>query len=95
MKKASRLGLIGLWAFLATALLTRLWLTNPGAFPAVPEPLALWLVEWYGSRNGEELADLELLFGLALSFLVVTLATLGGWLAWRLVRNRSQSRTGI
>ncbi len=92
MKKTTRVGLIGLWIILATTVLTRLWLTNPGAFPQVPEPLALWLVEWYGSRDGEELADFELLFGLALSFIVVTLATLLGWLMWRSIRRRSPSR---
>ena len=92
MRKTTRLGLTGLWIILATAFLTRLWLTNPGAFPQVPKPLALWLVEWYGSRDGEELADLELLFGLTLSFIAVMLATLLGWLMWRGIRGRIPSR---
>lgn len=75
MRKATRLSLLAFWILLATGLLTRLWLTNPGAFPQVPETVAIRLAELYGSRNGEELAELEIWFGLSVSFIAVTLAT--------------------
>ncbi|NML13430.1 hypothetical protein [Azohydromonas caseinilytica] len=86
MKKGLRLGLAILWVLSATILLTRLWLANPGAFPQVPQPFALWLVELYGSQNGEELADLEMWFSLAVSFSIVTLATLLGGFIWHRIR---------
>jgi hypothetical protein len=73
--KARRYILLFAWLILASGTLAHLWLTHPDAVPRVPASLATWLVGVYGSRNGEELADLEDLFALAASFLLVALST--------------------
>lgn len=83
MKRARYLTLLGAWTALATILLAHFWLLRPDLFPTVPSPLALWLVNLYGSSNGEELADLEDLFALIASFMVVAVFTTAILLAAR------------
>ncbi|MGG7607083.1 hypothetical protein [Massilia sp. BKSP1R2A-1] len=64
------------WVFAATAALAQLWLARPDLGPQFPPAFSLWLVERYGSTNGEELCDLETLLALACAFLLVVLLTL-------------------
>lgn len=78
MNKIIKRSLIGAWVFFATLLLARSWLVRPDLFPRIPQPIILWLVDLYGSRDGEELADLELLLALGLaSVIVLAITTLG------------------
>ena len=88
MKKIFRYSLVGLWVLLSTGYLTRWWLTNPDVMPRLPESFWLSLIQLYGSQNGEELADLELLVGLVMFFTIVTLLTLFGWFIWCFVTKR-------
>jgi len=60
---------------MATLTLSFFWGNYPHRFFYLPEPLSVWLIEIYGASNGEELADLELLYVLMMSFLIVSLLT--------------------
>ncbi|WP_407059103.1 hypothetical protein ACKZDW_12640 [Ralstonia syzygii subsp. celebesensis] len=64
----------------------RFFVTHPHLFPSIPESWALWLVDAYGARNQEDVADLEGWTGLVLGFIATSLVT---WLAlktWRHVK---------
>ena len=87
MKKAFRFGLFGLWLLLATGFLARWWFANPDSIPRFPSAFWVWLINLYGSQNGEELADLELLVVLGICFIFVSLFTLFGWLVLRGIQN--------
>ena len=82
MSKAIQISLAGLWILVSSALLTRLWLTHPGLFPTFSTPLAEYLVNLYGAQNAEEVADLEILVGLFISLLIVSMLSLFGWFIW-------------
>lgn len=86
MKKAFRYSLVGLWILFSTGYLTRWWLTHPDVMPRLPESFWVSLIQLYGSQNCEELADLELLVGLVMFFIIVTLLTLFIWFIWCLVK---------
>ena len=89
MKKTFGFSLIGLWVLFATGFLARWWLTHPDAIPRFPKPFWIWLIDLYGSQNGEELADLEMWVALSLSFVIVALLTLIGWFLWRYISTRA------
>lgn len=72
MKRAARFALLFISVLASSVLLTRLWLTRPDLFPEFPKPLAEYLVHIYGAQDAEQVADLELLVGLVLSFVVVS-----------------------
>lgn len=93
MKLPVHLALAGSWLVAATLLLTYLWGHNPEMFPQPPVSFSIWLIELYGSKSGEDLADLELLYMLFVSFILVVLVTLFLWLAWRFIRNTLTSRS--
>lgn len=69
-----------------TLVLSFMWLRYPYVFPRVSENQAIALAEYFGTRNGEELADLEmylvlfcsLVFSLVLVFVVSWVRGLGG-----------------
>lgn len=83
MKATVRFLLLGVWIVGATLIAARLWLTHPDAIPRFPESFWLWLIAVSGSKNGEDLGNLELLVALALSFLfVITVTVITGFL-WR------------
>jgi len=82
MNKWVRLGLTFLWIVTATLITTRLWLTHPDSVPRFPESFWIWLIGIYGSQNGEELADLELLVTLSISFVLVSALTFTAWKFW-------------
>lgn len=83
MRKTARVTLLVGWLILAPSLLAHFWLAYPEAGPRVPLSLAERLIDLYGSRDGEDLADLEDLFALAVSFLLVATLTALVWLGWR------------
>jgi hypothetical protein len=76
-----------LWIVASSAILARLWLARPDLGPQVPPLVSLWLVEQYGSTNGEELRDLEVLIAFGAAFTVVLFLTLLGLLLWRRCKN--------
>lgn len=83
MKKTLlRLSLI-IWLLAGTVVLARFLIIHHDLFPPFPEAWAICLIELYGSRDGEELADLEILVALGLAFTVIMTVTMLGWLAWR------------
>jgi hypothetical protein len=66
MKRARQI-LIGLFfVYLIANLLTLVWITHHELFPRFPETWANRLVDWYGARNADEVAELEGLVGLVL-----------------------------
>jgi hypothetical protein len=75
--------LTAVWILAATIALARLILVRPDLFPQVPESFALWAIDVYGSTNGEELADLETLLALGVSFVAVVLITALCRFIWR------------
>jgi len=79
MKKAIRVGLIGLLILLVSGFLTHLWLTKPELFPRFPEPLAIWLLE----RTDLPKGDVAILVGFAVSITIVSVLTLLGLFLWR------------
>ena len=83
MTKPVRALAIGLWIVLASLMLTHWWLTRPDFFPPFPKPAAEFLVKLSGAENAEEVANLELLLGLAMSVPLVSALTFGAWLVWR------------
>lgn len=87
--KALCIILLGLWVVFASGFLTRFWMSNPDKFPDFPEPLAIWLVTSSGLPKG----DVAILFGLGVSFVIVTLCTTAGWLGWRYLQNTLKSRS--
>lgn len=89
MKTTGTRILLAAWVLSATAALAHFWLARPDLGPQVPAALSLWLVELYGSTNGEELRDLETVLALASSFLVILFLT---FLGWRILR-RHERRT--
>lgn len=54
--------------FFVSVLTTWYWTNYSSFLPDVPDWLGLKLVEWYGAENAEQVADLELIFGLVVSF---------------------------
>jgi hypothetical protein len=82
MKKGFRLGLTCLWIVSATLIITHLWLTHPDSVPRFPESFWIWLIEIYGSQNGEELANLELLVTFSISLVLVSVLSFAAWVFW-------------
>lgn len=66
------------WLLMTTIALSFVLGNKPDIFPFLnpPESLALWLIDLYGSSNGEELSDLELLYTFVCSFFIVFTVTL-------------------
>jgi hypothetical protein len=77
--------LCALWMICATLALTWLWGGNPDAVPRPPVSVAIWLSDVYGAKDGEDLGRLEVLYMLAVSFVVVAGGT---WLIRAIWRNR-------
>lgn len=82
MRKPVKRLFLGVWILFSTLALARLWLARPDYFPPVPPAVKLWLIDLYGSTNGEELRDLETLTALAMAFVIklaITTIALWGW----------------
>jgi hypothetical protein len=68
--------------------LTRLWLSNPDTGLSLPASWWQWMDGIYGSRNAEEIADLEFLVGFMIALLVLAVASALALYALRLVRRQ-------
>lgn len=88
MKRAVRNVTLGVWVIAATLVATRLWLTHPDSAPRLPEAFWIWLVGVLGSQDGEDLANLELLVVLIISFAVVVAVTMLVLALWQKSRER-------
>lgn len=53
-------------------LLSIVWNRYPDQFPALPEPLAIWLVQRFRIHDGEQLADLEFIVTFGISLILVS-----------------------
>jgi len=73
-------------------LLTRLWLSNPNAVLSLPVSWWQWLDGIYGSRNAEEVADLEFLVGFLMA--LVLLAVVGALALYAVRLGRRQLPSG-
>lgn len=71
MKRASKFWILFTWIIVATLMLAYVWGSYPNLFFYPPESISSWLINVYGSSNGEELADLELLYVLVCSFFII------------------------
>lgn len=76
MKKAARLTLLWGWVAITTIAVTRLWLTHPDHFPRFPDTFWIRLIDVFGSADGEDLANLELIVILTISFCLTLILTL-------------------
>ena len=94
MKRLFRSWIFYAWQITATIGLAFILGNNPDIFPILSpsEPFALWLIDVYGSANGEELADLELLYVLVCSFIIVFVITLLFWWLMNALIKRSSRR---
>lgn len=68
--------------------LTRLWLSKPDTSLSLPTSWWHWLDGIYGSRNAEEVADLEFLVGFVLALGVLSIAGALTLYALSVVRRR-------
>ena len=82
------------WLLTATTALSYVLGNNPNIFSSLnpSESFALWLVEMYGASNGEELADLELLYVFICSFFIVIFFTVIFILLRNALTKRSSGR---
>lgn len=83
MKQTIGIALFAIWVSIASSFTTHLWLTRPDLFPQIPPSFAEKAVRLYGAENAEQVSDLEMLLGFAISIPLVTLVT---FVALRLVR---------
>lgn len=94
MKKTLHLGLLTTWLALATLVLAHTWLAYPNIGPQVPPSVAEWLVNLYQSKDGEDLANLEDLFSIVVSFVIVAIFTVSAYFAWwRYLKRRIAAST--
>jgi hypothetical protein len=74
--------------------LAHTWLAYPDTGPQVPPSVAEWLVNLYHSTDGEDLADLEDLFSIVVSFVIVAIVTISAYFAWwRYLKRRTATST--
>lgn len=78
MKHLFKSPLFYTWYISAVLSLTALLGRNPHYFPWLfpPESVTLWMIEWYGAKNSEDIADLELLYVFCFSLLFVLIISI-------------------
>jgi hypothetical protein len=82
---------MGAWLLTATHALAYLWGGNLDLVPRPPAAFALWLVNLYGARNGDDIGNLDVIYMLTVSFIVVAVCTFLARLAWRRSRKSEAS----
>ncbi len=78
--------LIGAWFFFATVILNLVWDNNLDYVPRPPESFSLWLIKIYGAVDNDDIADLEIVYGMSVSFFVVVTFTFFSLITWRIFR---------
>ncbi len=91
MKPTTTRFMLGTWVLAGTAALGHFWLARPDLGPQLPPAVSLWLIELYGSTNGEELRDLETLLALSSALVVILALTFAGWFIFRRCAHRPAS----
>jgi len=67
-----------IWLITGTFILLHIYgyfRNNFGIFITYPKPFSLWVSDFYGTANAEDIADLEAIVNLIISFLVVSIFT--------------------
>jgi len=86
MSAAWRSDLLAFWLMGASICLDYAWYCSLDKSPAVPQSFAIWFVNLSGAKNAEEIARAELVFGLAVFFVLVSLFTLAAFFLCRRAR---------
>jgi hypothetical protein len=76
MKGFLRISLFLLWILIFTLLLVYVWAHNPDIVPRPPQEFAIWLANLSNIQNGEQLANLELLYMGLISFVIALVLSL-------------------
>jgi len=92
MKQLFKSWIFYAWLIMGTLVLTFVWGNYPYLFFYPPESFSSWLIDIYGSSNGEELADLELLYVFVCSFFITATVALLFFLLKRALTKRSSGR---
>jgi hypothetical protein len=92
VKRTTQCLLLAGWLVVATPILAYLWLTRPDLGPSIPRSASMRFVQFYGSANGEELRDLEVLIALACAFAAVSILTFGALLLRGYIHPRDNPR---
>jgi hypothetical protein len=79
VKRGVKISAIIVWLVLATLSLAYVWGNNPDAFPRPPESVAVWLLK----LDGSQLAQAEIHYLFAVSFMTVVICTLLAMLVWK------------
>jgi hypothetical protein len=83
MKKWLTRVAIGFLILCATVLLTKFWYLNPDSFPSPLRSIGNAVIDWLGVQSAERSADVELVYVLLLSFLVVSGIFCGCLACWK------------
>jgi len=75
MKKLKFAAIFSLWICLFTICLIYTWSHNPDLVPVPPQDFSIWLANLFNVENGEQLADIELLFMAVNSFIVALISS--------------------
>lgn len=75
MNKSLARFLLGGSILVSALAVTKLWLAFPDAVPRLPQSFWIWLVEVSGSRDGEDLAVLEMSVMFVLSLCTIASVT--------------------
>lgn len=72
-----------IWIVCATLALTWVLGGNHALVPWPPESIALWLVDLVGAQNADEIGQVEVLYMMAVSFIVVVGGTVLARRIWK------------
>ncbi|APF85863.1 hypothetical protein HI806_03355 [Ralstonia solanacearum] len=75
MKSPLGAGLLAAWLVVGAWLLNDWWGTHLDLVPKPPEVFGDWLIRMTGTANAEEAGDADFLFGLVVSFVIVSMLT--------------------
>ena len=67
--------LMAVWLIVGAHALAYVWGGNLDLVPRPPEAFGIWLGNIYGAKNGEDLGDVDMLYMLTVSFIVVAAST--------------------
>ncbi len=80
---------VGLWMIIGTLGLTKFWYAAPEYFPSALSRLGINVIAWVNAHlllDGEQGADVELVYVLLVALTCILIITGLGWIAFR--RNR-------